>query len=346
VSSIVLWSRNRRLLIRAVVGTLVSGGLFAALFLVIDVDSITSLFRRATTGWLLAGLGLWTLLYLARAARFCMLAPRTPYATMLAIAAVHNLLLRVMPFRSGEISYAILVRRAGSAALTESLLGLALLRILDGVAVVSIFAVSLALDRGAWLGSRTVSLWAAFAATLIGFVALWRFADLFRLTRRALHRLATFAGWEHRPFAIRVFERADHAIGELEQIGARALGRLFLLTLVQWGLIFGTFAVTLRAFSLPIALTTTVLGATAAVVSGFLPIGGIGSFGTLEAGWALGFVMVGLPRDVAVASGFGVSLSTLAYTAILGLPGWLWLTFRGRPVDAAPLVEQTPPSAR
>ena len=43
---------------------------------------------------------------------------------MLAIAAVHNLLLRILPLRTGDLSYAILVKRAGTAGLGGILMAL------------------------------------------------------------------------------------------------------------------------------------------------------------------------------------------------------------------------------
>ena len=61
------------------------------------------------------------------------------------------------------------------------------------------------------------------------------------------------------------------------------------------------------------------------MVSGFLPVSGIGSFGALEAGWALGFVLVGLETPIAVATAFGFSIVTLVYAALFGLVGWIWL---------------------
>jgi uncharacterized membrane protein YbhN (UPF0104 family) len=99
--------------------------------------------------------------------------------------------------------------------------------------------------------------------------------------------------------------------------------------LVLWLLTFGGFFAIMRSFSLPVGVSQTVLGSTAAVVTGFLPIGGIGNFGTLEAGWALGFALVGLEQEQAVASGFGVSLTTFSYAALLGLLGWIGLARAG-----------------
>ncbi len=120
-------------------------------------------------------------------------------------------------------------------------------------------------------------------------------------------------------------DKAAGAIDSFAAVSYRQLVKITLLTLVQWLLTFGAFFAIMRAFYMPVSLAQTTLGSTASVVTGFLPIGGIGSFGTLEAGWALGFVLVGLDQTRAITSGFGVSFSTFSYVALLGLLGWIGL---------------------
>jgi uncharacterized membrane protein YbhN (UPF0104 family) len=113
----------------------------------------------------------------------------------------------------------------------------------------------------------------------------------------------------------------SNTVDDFSRLPLPSVLKLAGISAVQWLLTFGAFFAIMRAFAQPVSISQTVLGATAAVVSGFLPIGGIGSFGTQEAGWALGFVLVGLERSQAVASGFGVSLVTLSYCILLGLVG-------------------------
>ena len=60
-----------------------------------------------------------------------------------------------------------------------------------------------------------------------------------------------------------------------------------------------------------------------AVFSTVLPIQGIGGFGTMEGGWALGFIAVGVPSEIAVKTGFGFHLIVLLYTISLGIYGYV-----------------------
>jgi len=107
---------------------------------------------------------------------------------------------------------------------------------------------------------------------------------------------------------------------------------LNLLSLLLWFLTFLTFFILMRGLQIPVSLIQTLLGATASVVASFLPIGGIGSFGTVETGWALGFKLVGLESSLAITSGISVSLLTFSFATVLGILGGvnLWVISRKR----------------
>lgn len=316
--------------IKTALGLAITAALVLFLFRYIDMDQLGRMLARTRWPLYLAGLGLWGAVYLVRTVRFVLIAPRTPYLTMLAIASVHNLLLRLLPMRTGDLSYAFLVRRAGTAGLGESLLGLLLLRALDATAVVALFCAFLGLSQGTYLGDRRLGILVAALAAAAGLALVFLLGRLLRLSLRAARRLAGALGVERRPGIERILASIERAIEAFSRIGPWTTLKLAGASMLLWLLTFGVFFVIMRAFSTPVGVAQTVLGSTAAVVTGFLPIGGIGSFGTLEAGWALGFVLVGLDRELAVATGFGVSIATFTYCALFGLLGWIGLTLLAR----------------
>jgi glycosyltransferase 2 family protein len=321
---------RRRLLLKTVVGTAVTVLLFAILLRYVHVSELVQLFSGARFSVLGLGFGLWLALYAMRALRFNLLAPRTPYSTMLAIASVHNFLLRLLPFRTGDLSYAFLVRRSGTAGLGESLIGLLLLRVLDSTTVIVIFVATLALDQSRFLGDRRAGMAFAVLAAALGVAVTLLLKPLLRLAFRVAERLARVVGLERRPVVRSLLDKVRGAIDDFAQLRLGIVLRIALVSVAVWLLTFTAFFAIMQAFSMPVSLAQTVLGSTAAVVTAFLPVGGIGSFGTLEAGWALGFVLVGLDKARAVASGFGVSITTFLYAAVLGLLGWLVLLLTSR----------------
>jgi uncharacterized membrane protein YbhN (UPF0104 family) len=73
-------------------------------------------------------------------------------------------------------------------------------------------------------------------------------------------------------------------------------------------MIFWTFYAYMRGFGVEIPFTKMIFGSTIGVIANALPISGIGNWGTLEVGWAAGFLMVGLSKEKAIATGFGVHI--------------------------------------
>jgi uncharacterized protein (TIRG00374 family) len=96
-----------------------------------------------------------------------------------------------------------------------------------------------------------------------------------------------------------------------------------LTSLLSWLMIFLTFQAFLLAFGVEISFLKVLFGSTVAVITNALPIGGIGNWGTLEVGWAAGFLMTGLPKEQAIATGLGVHILIFIMCALLGLISWV-----------------------
>ncbi len=322
---------RRSFLIKAALSLLITSALMWFLFRFIKLDQLREMV--AATDWTLmaAGLGMWVLLYMARSARFVLLAPGTPYLHMVCIAAVHNVLLRIMPMRTGDLSYGFLMRKYGTSQLGQALLSLLLFRLLDATTVVLYFAVSLIFHSGALRLKdggqldRTTGILVAVAALVCFAVATMNLRRLLTWGTDLLRRICTVVGLVDRPAVKKALGKLEGSVDSFAHVSPRVILQVSGASLVVWALTYGTFFVIMRAFSMPVGLVQTVLGSTASVVTGFLPIGGFGSFGTLEVGWTAGFYLVGLPESKAAASGFGVSIATFVYTALLGLVGWVGL---------------------
>ena len=54
-----------------------------------------------------------------------------------------------------------------------------------------------------------------------------------------------------------------------------------------------------------------------------LPVNSFGNFGTQEAGWASGMVLLGYSQQTALTSGFATHLLSLAYMLVLGGAAWI-----------------------
>jgi len=225
----------------------------------------------------------------------------------------------------GDLSFGFLVQRAGTAGLGHSLLALFLVRLLDATIVLVIFAATLAFNSTLYKGDLRLSILVTVAIAVLGIASIMSFGVMLRLALRILRRAAGAHWARHRPRTQQLLRRLVDALETHSQFDRALVLKLAALTTLNWLCNFSIVYTVMRTFSVDVSFAQAVLGGTACTVVGFLPVASIGSFGVMEAGWALGFVLVGLPSSLAVASGFAYSLVTFGYAIVLA--GVAWIAF-------------------
>ncbi len=73
-----------------------------------------------------------------------------------------------------------------------------------------------------------------------------------------------------------------------------------------------------------IVFSSVVIGSTLAIMTNVLPINSIAGFGTIEAGWTVGYMMLGFDRNIAIFSAFLVHFCILFCALFYGLLGYLY----------------------
>lgn len=318
-----------RLWLKMVLSALITAAIVAFLLRYARWSDIEALIARANY-WLLSVPPTLALMYLVRAWAFRLLAPETPLSTMWSIMTLHNFLLRVLPMRTGELSYAFLVRRAGGVDLGGSLIGLLLIRLLDATVIIVIFAGTLLLDRSLYRGDVSFGLAVAGGGVAIGLVLVLALRPLLAAGVATLSVLLRFLGLRQRPKVAGALERLERSVDTYARYSLGFVLAQACLAAVVWLLNFVMVYQILLGFGVETTFARAVLGSTAATVSSLLPVGGIGSFGALEAGWVIGFSLVGFERGVAVASAFGYSLFTFVLMGLFALLGAALSARRGR----------------
>ena len=95
---------------------------------------------------------------------------------------------------------------------------------------------------------------------------------------------------------------------------------VIMLSIGIWILTYSLFYLIAISMGIYLEPAQILFASSFAVFSTVLPIQGIGGFGTMEAGWALGFIAFGVTTEVAIKTGFGFHLIILLYTP--SLPVW------------------------
>ena len=291
---------------------------------------IRAVWSRARLPWLLAGLLLYALTNVARALRMSGLlgwpyseAPRL-VPPMFALSLLNN----VLPLRTGELSFPYFMQQEG-VEWGRSLAALLVSRLLDLLAVFCLFLIA-ALAR--------YSLLAASAASLVGLAVgsalllIGVLAALPRLGQWLTRFLASRspdvdgspAGWRA-ALSVQALQGAQ-ALQTMQS--ARVYRTALVHSLLIWLGTYAWFGCFLNAIDLPTGIAELILGASFAVISKSLPVGSILGFGAHEAGWTLGFTLIGQEASVAILGGLTVNLLTLVASILFGLASLGWLALR------------------
>lgn len=281
--------------------------------------------------WVLAlALALLVVLYGARALRIRVVlqdASRPPWGRLAAATAAWILDAQVLPAKVGEATLVWHLRRLGVPA-AEGFVALAVSRLLDLAVLLGAFGVA-ALTLGCsavgarlpWLSPLGLAL--APLALALGFTVL-RGESAWRSVPRALARLGFGGeGWRGQvhAFAVRVGEA-------LVEVDARRRWLAVLASFLVWALILGFYAVLARGLGVELGPGGLVFGASLAVLGGLVPASGFLGFGMLDVGWVAGFAVLGVPRELAVASGLAFHVLYLVGVGLLGVLGHLVLAQR------------------
>jgi len=232
----------------------------------------------------------------------------------------------VLPSKLGELSYPYLLNKISGMSMTEGMASLIASRVYDFFIILMIFLfASVGFQDFFQINLFFIILLSAF---LIGLTLLLFFylSNLLRIFSNFLGKMPRWAGSKNSK-SFQWVQRKIHEIAEdFYAIKARRTYLSVAVTsLISWIMVFWAFYAFLRGFGIKISFLKVVFGSTIAIVANALPISGIGNWGTLEAGWAAGFLLVGLSKEKAIATGFGVHIVAFVICAIMGLISWVTL---------------------
>jgi hypothetical protein len=339
-----------RRLLAPLVATAVLTGLVLAVLDLGLADLGAGVRERLTTlapAPLLAAFGVYALVYAGRAVRFAILLPgATGLLHLGTVAARHNFLNLVLPFRSGELALPWMLKVESRRPLAEGAAALLVCRVLDLFCVFAYASLGLAWSGAPWLRDTDAAPEARAARTRI-LVVLAVLAALLA----ALRPVARFAAARLRSDRGRVRGCAARAATHVSELGRARLAGAIVASLATWLLTYTTFWLLLRAMAGPdevglrlgaIDFARSLVGTTGLHLSTVLPVNTFGGLGSWELGWVAGYVLLaGLDREAAGISAVVSHVAIFAFITVLGSLGFLLR----RKVAKEPAPDLPPPDA-
>jgi uncharacterized protein (TIRG00374 family) len=308
------------------------------LFTQISLRDLLTLLIRINPLWAMLGAAAYFLTTLFRALRFRWLihSKEISLDELFRISVFYHLSLMVLPSKLGELSYPYLLNRMGGISMTEGLASLIASRVYDFFIILMIFLFSSLAFQNLFKVNLLFVLLLTLLLILLILVAFFYMNRLLILTSNVWRCIFKILRKEESKTSLWVQKKIHEISEDFYAIRAKKTYLAVALTsLLSWFMIFLTFQAFLLGFGVKISFLKMVFGSTVAVVANALPIGGIGNWGTLEVGWAVGFLMIGFPKEQAIATGFGVHIVIFITCALLGLLSWVTLKKKKAPLAAS-----------
>lgn len=231
---------------------------------------------------------------------------RGGFAHCLKLTLLHNLFNNVLPLRTGEAAFPVLMTRYFATPLTTSLAALLWFRLMD---LHALAAVALVAVGRHWLAEGWV-----IALTIVWLSLPW---GLFRLQPTLI-----FGKLDDR-LSPRWRERLAGARNGLPRSPA-AFWRAWWWTQLNWLVKLLVFAWILQLFA-PLSLAAAVMGAIGGDLTSVLPVHGVAGAGTYEAGVVAALTPFGVPFTDALRAAINLHLFMLGLSLLGGV---LALLFR------------------
>jgi len=234
------------------------------------------------------------------------------FGTCLRIVLIHNALVNILPFRSGEAAFPLLMRQTFDTPLTRGVASLFWLRLQDAFVVLAV----------------AVMVWPKLPAGL-------RVAGVAGVLAMAWY----LPRWARRPHAWLEREGLLHKLGRVRDAFADSAGHArfgWLWTLANWAVKLAAQAWLLAAL-LPAPLASGAAGALGAELAAILPVQGVAGFGTYEAGAAAALLPNGIALERGLQAALALHLFVIASALTVGGLAWLFTLFSPDPGERDPL---------
>jgi len=304
----------------------------------ISLEDLLALLKGIHPLWVALGSAAYVLATLLRALRFRWLihSKNISLDELLRISIFYHLSLMVLPSKLGELSYPYLLNRIGGISMTEGLASLIAARVYDFFIVLVIFLFSSLAFQNLFKVGLLFILLLTLLLILVILLVFFYMNNVLTLISGIWRKIFKMIRKEDSRPSLWVQKKIHEMSEDFYAIRAKKTYLVVSVTsLLSWFMIFLTFQSFLLGFGVHISFLKMVFGSTVAVIANALPIGGIGNWGTLEIGWAAGFLMTGLPKEQAIATGFGVHILIFIICVLLGLLGWVTFKKKKAPLPAS-----------
>lgn len=299
--------------------------LLSLLFSQIELSDVIEILERINPIYLVAGFIFSFASYLLRALRLHILLNREiSVKELFSIVCVHNAALNIFPARTGELSYIYLLNKRHKRTAGEGAASLITIRIMDIITVSLFFFISIILIHDlptiVMNATRIISFFLSFIVLFI-LMFIWN-CDRFVYW---LRMISVYLKVNEKKIVNYLLTKLDEMSGTFKKLTPRQFITGMIVSVGIWIMLYSILYLEIKAMGINMLLEPYLLASTFFLMTSIIPIQGIGGFGTLEGGWAISFMAVGVTKDVAISSGIIMHIISIIYLILLFLIGFIGL---------------------
>ncbi len=297
-------------------------------FTQISLKDIYILLKRINPLWAVLGSGFYIISTFFRALRFKWLiyTREIPISELFKISLLYNLSIMILPSKLGELSFPYLLNKISGRSITEGLASLIASRIYDFfILFLTLLVTSTYLQTHLQTSSfyNLVLIITSILIILMLFVYMDKILQGVLILLKILSQKRTLRNLS--PLQS-IQKKINEFAEDFYAIKARKTTlQVSSSSIISWIMIFLTFYSFLRGLEIKLPLLNVIFSSSLAIITSAIPLGAIGNWGMLELGWAAGFLIAGLSRQDAIASGFAVHTLIFIICLIMAIIFWFIL---------------------
>jgi len=311
---------------------IILGLLFAILLIYyllkqISIKDIAVLFHNLNMQLLIVAFLFYVGSYFFRALRFKItLNTKLKLTKLFHVVSIHTVMNNLMPARLGELSYIYLAKKQGIKG-TTAISSLIAARVFDLIVISLIFLVSVILIKKHSQMAGVIYLILLLLALLLLFLVIS--IILKHKVLRMLNYIARKLNIKRAKAIKYILIKLSEASKDLDRIKSKKILLLvFFSSIAVWICQFLTLYLIVISSGVRIGLLFLIVSITFSTLSTILPIYSPGGFGTIEGSWALGLVILGVSKEIAISTGFFQHIILIIFFAVLGFFSLAYFTFK------------------
>jgi len=289
----------------------------------VNLLDISGLLKTMPVHLLIVSFVLYVFGHLGRTLRFYRLLDwKNSFHDLFSIVCVHNMFINTLPARTGEVSYFYMTKKRG-ISLTKGGSILVLARILDMISIAIILLVSVFFAGSLPVFFTKLSYFIA-AGLVVCMLLLFSLVYFGQHFLKLVRKVFSFIGFGKSRLVDWIIERGEEIVESFKVLKSwKSFFEHLFYSFFIWSVRFVLFYLITIGLGLDIGVWVCIIGLILPIFSAFLPVQGIGGFGTIEGAWTLSFMALGVSKEAAILTGFGFHIVFLMYTLILGAYGFI-----------------------